>query len=104
MLPHLAANHAGGARQVSYLCHLVRVLDGTSDYLALVALLLQGAHRMLLKTTNIKMGVRLGLLNQDQSKALIFEVDPSKIGGAWAAGCRGGGVQGGRQGGAHACQ
>jgi hypothetical protein len=36
---------------------------------------------MLLKTTNIKMGVRLGLLNQDQSKALIFEVDPSKITG-----------------------
>jgi hypothetical protein len=73
LLPHLRND------QVSYLCHLVRVLDGTSDYLALVALLLQGAHRMLLKTTNIKMGVRLGLLNQDQSKALIFEIDPSKI-------------------------
>jgi hypothetical protein len=27
--------------KVSHLCHLVRVLDGTSDYLALVALLLQ---------------------------------------------------------------
>lgn len=74
LLPHLRND------QVSYLCHLVRVLDGTGDYLALVALLLQGAHRMLLKTTNIKMGVRLGLLNRDQSKALIFEVDPAKIG------------------------
>lgn len=81
LLPHLRND------QVSYLCHLVRVLDGTTDYLALVALLLQGAHRMLLKTTNIKMGVRLGLLNQDQTRALIFEVDPSKIGGEFCWGC-----------------
>uniref|UniRef100_A0A383W413 GAF domain-containing protein n=1 Tax=Tetradesmus obliquus TaxID=3088 RepID=A0A383W413_TETOB len=65
--------------QVGYLCHLVRVLHSTQDYLALVALLLQGAHRLLLKTTNIKMGVRLGLLNQDHSKALIFEVDSAKM-------------------------
>eukprot|EP00878_Enallax_costatus_P007727 GHUV01008088.1.p1 GENE.GHUV01008088.1~~GHUV01008088.1.p1 ORF type:complete len:865 (+),score=285.58 GHUV01008088.1:142-2736(+) len=65
--------------QVGYLCHLVRVLHNTQDYLALVALLLQGAHRLLLKTTNIKMGVRLGLLNQDHSKALIFEVDSAKM-------------------------
>lgn len=36
---------------------------------------------MLLKTTNIKMGVRLGLLNQDHSKALIFEVDTAKLKG-----------------------
>ncbi|KIZ03436.1 hypothetical protein MNEG_4519 [Monoraphidium neglectum] len=35
LLPHLRND------QVSHLCHLVRVLDGTSDYLALVALLLQ---------------------------------------------------------------
>jgi hypothetical protein len=42
---------------------------------------LQGAHRLLLKTTNIKMGVRLGLLNQDHSKALIFEVDSAKMKG-----------------------
>jgi len=35
LLPHLRND------QVSYLCHLVRVLDGTTDYLALVALLLQ---------------------------------------------------------------
>jgi hypothetical protein len=41
----------------------------------------QGAHRLLLKTTNIKMGVRLGLLNQDHSKALIFEVDSAKMKG-----------------------
>lgn len=46
-----------------------------------VADLLQGAHRLLLKTTNIKMGVRLGLLNQDHSKALIFEVDSAKMKG-----------------------
>eukprot|EP00775_Hariotina_reticulata_P013923 gene13923-14041_t len=57
--------------QVGYLCHLVRVLHSTQDYLALVALLLQGAHRLLLKTTNIIMGVRLALLNQDHSKALV---------------------------------
>lgn len=46
-------------------------------------LLPQGAHRLLLKTTNIKMGVRLGLLNQDRSKALIFEVDSAKMKGLW---------------------
>jgi hypothetical protein len=36
---------------------------------------------MLLKTTNIKIGVRLGLLNQDRTKALIFEVDTAKLAG-----------------------
>lgn len=41
----------------------------------------QGAHRLLLKTTNIKMGVRLGLLNSDHSKALIFEADSAKMKG-----------------------
>jgi hypothetical protein len=50
----------------------------------------QGAHRLLLKTTNIKMGVRLGLLNQDHSKALIFEVDSAKMKGE-AQPWRGGG-------------
>jgi hypothetical protein len=30
--------------QVGYLCHLVRVLHSTQDYLALVALLLQVRH------------------------------------------------------------
>lgn len=42
----------------------------------------QGAHRLLLKTTNIKMGVRLGLLKQDHSRALVFEVDSAKMKGA----------------------
>lgn len=42
---------------------------------------LQGAHRLLLKTTNIKMGVRLGLLKQDHSRALVFEVDSGKMKG-----------------------
>jgi hypothetical protein len=42
---------------------------------------MQGAHRLLLKTTNIKMGVRLALLNQDHSKALVFEVDSAKMKG-----------------------
>jgi hypothetical protein len=42
---------------------------------------LQGAHRLLLKTTNIKMGVRLGLLKQDHSRALVFEVDSAKMKG-----------------------
>jgi hypothetical protein len=41
----------------------------------------QGAHRLLLKTTNIKMGVRLGLLKQDHSRALVFEVDSAKMKG-----------------------
>lgn len=42
---------------------------------------MQGAHRLLLKTTNIRMGVRLALLNQDHSKALVFEVDSAKMKG-----------------------
>lgn len=42
--------------QVSYLCHLVRVLDSTSDYLALVAMLLQvrGIEGMLLACVDVQ--------------------------------------------------
>jgi hypothetical protein len=36
---------------------------------------------MLLKTTNIKIGVRLGLLDQDRTRALIFEADKSHLPG-----------------------
>lgn len=46
---------------------------------------MQGAHRLLLNTTNIKMGVRLGLLKQDHSRALVFEVDSGKMKGERAA-------------------
>jgi hypothetical protein len=45
----------------------------------------QGAHRLLLKTTNIKMGVRLGLLKQDHSRALVFEVDSARCKGGVVA-------------------
>lgn len=50
---------------------------------------LQGAHRLLLKTTNIKMGVRLGLLKQDHSRALVFEVDSGKMKGEGSSSSRG---------------
>ena len=40
---------------------------------------------MLLKTTNIKIGVRLGLLDQDRTRALMFEVDTHHMPGNQAA-------------------
>lgn len=42
---------------------------------------MQGAQQFMLQTTNINMGVRLGLVNHERSKALIFEVDSKPLKG-----------------------
>lgn len=73
LLVHLKHDH------VLQLCRLMRQLDSAPDYLAVVTYLLHGGHRVLLRSTNIKMGCRLGLLNSDQSRALVFESDTSKL-------------------------
>jgi hypothetical protein len=79
-----ARRRGGGAPRRALKCAAPRVTSPDPRPIPAPPRPAQGAHRMLLKTTNIKMGVRLGLLNQDQSKALIFEVDPSKITGKQA--------------------
>ncbi len=46
------------APQVSFLCRLMLLLENCSDPLAFMATLLQGTHRFLIKSTNIRMGCR----------------------------------------------
>lgn len=66
--------------QTSHLCNLMKALENSSDYALLVHQLLIGAHKLLLKTSNIKTGCRLALINTDVTKALIFECE-SKFSG-----------------------
>lgn len=64
----------------SQLCALMKALDASTDHSMLVHQLLIGAHKLLLKTSNIRTGCRLALLNADVTKALVFECE-SKFSG-----------------------
>jgi hypothetical protein len=44
--------------QVTFLCRLMHMLENCTDPLAFMATLLQGTHRFLIKSTNIRMGCR----------------------------------------------
>lgn len=61
--------------QTQQLCQLMKSLESAGDYVLLIHQLLRGAFSLLLRATNIRTGCRLALLNQDLTKALIFEPD-----------------------------
>jgi hypothetical protein len=65
--------------QTQQLCQLMKALDSSPDYVLLVHHLLRGAFNLLLRATNIRTGCRLALLNQDLTKALIFEPDRKQM-------------------------
>lgn len=65
--------------QTQQLCQLMKALDSSPDYVLLVHHLLRGAFNLLLRATNIRTGCRLALLNQDLTKALIFEPDRKQV-------------------------
>jgi hypothetical protein len=61
--------------QTNHFCQLMKHLDTAPDYVLLIHQLLRGAHTLLLRAKNITSGCRLALINNDLSKALIFEPD-----------------------------
>lgn len=78
---HLSSLHCLCSRALVSTCCAMVSSHADCVLVVHVFAVLQGAHRLLLKTTNIKMGVRLGLLKQDHSRALVFEVDSGKMKG-----------------------
>jgi len=115
MLAVLAVGLVGLVRseQAAHLVQLLRQLHAAPEPCALVATLLRGTFRLLLRATNIRMGVRLALLSPDHTKALVFEADTARLvaaggegtGAAVAAARHGGsGRGGGGAGGAGAAE
>lgn len=82
-------------QQTYHLCQLMKSLDTAPEYVALIHQLVRGAHTLLLRAKNIQTGCRLALINNDMTKALIFEPDNKSLTDLERAGGSTSGKQGG---------
>ncbi|KAI8466889.1 MAG: hypothetical protein J3K34DRAFT_460676 [Monoraphidium minutum] len=65
--------HIVSAWQVAFTARMLQRLDGLEDRVDFIASLLQSASVYMLKSANLRMGLRLALLEEsDRSKALVF--------------------------------
>lgn len=78
------------SEQTYHLCQVMKSLENSPEYVAMIHQLLRGAHMLLLRAKNIPTGCRLALVNGELTKALVFEPDrkttPEGEGGTLQAG------------------
>jgi hypothetical protein len=72
--------------QVSQAAHMIRVIDEAADPVSAISVLLQSGVRFMWRSTNVTMGVRLALVEDGASSALVFESTRAASGKDDAAG------------------
>mmetsp|Transcript_16992 Transcript_16992/g.50930 ORF Transcript_16992/g.50930 Transcript_16992/m.50930 type:complete len:923 (-) Transcript_16992:424-3192(-) len=65
--------------QTTQLCRLIKDLDAAPDYMTVIYHMLHGVFMLLLRAKNVTSGCRMALINDDMTKAIVFEPDRSSM-------------------------